>query len=138
MFLTHSINVSASFCTGVLLFSLKYRSGAQCSLFVFTMALRSSDVIRLESWLQQHLVTRPGRPAVAFAPSTSRGARLVTQTGPPFCRDPPIQHQQPAFDPPPSPLVLGVRYIQQVQIRLVSNIQRAGATGSPASAHEHV
>lgn len=35
------------FCTGILLFSLKYRFGARCGLFVFTMALMSSDVIRL-------------------------------------------------------------------------------------------
>lgn len=35
------------FCTGVLLFSLKYRFGDGRSLFVFTMALMSSDVIRL-------------------------------------------------------------------------------------------
>lgn len=37
---------------------------------------------------------------------------------------------------PPLPLHIGVHYIQQVQIRLVSNIHRAGARGSAASAHE--
>lgn len=33
------------------------------------------------------------------------------------------------------PLYIGVHYIQQVQIRLLSNIHRAGAFGSPVGAH---
>lgn len=37
---------------------------------------------------------------------------------------------------PPLPLYIGVHYTQQVQIRLVSNIHRARACVSPASAHE--
>lgn len=49
-FLKHSINAFTSFLYKriiVLLFSLKYRFGGQHVLFVFTMALMSSDVIRL-------------------------------------------------------------------------------------------
>lgn len=36
---------------------------------------------------------------------------------------------------PPLPLYISVRYIQQVQIRLLSNIHRVQVCGSPASAH---
>lgn len=67
----------------------------------------------------------------------------MTQTGPPFFffRSHLDTMQQPAIDlcsylPPSLPPYIGVHYIQQVQIRLLSNIHRAGACGSPASAHE--
>lgn len=62
----------------------------------------------------------------------------MMQTGPPFffratptqCSSLPLTCAATSL-----PLYIGVHYIQQVQIRLLSNIHRAGACGSPASAH---
>lgn len=103
------------------------------------MALANSDVTWLQKQVQQHLVTRWGSPAVALTPSTSEvhlGASLLWHKQDPlFQRSPKQCSSLPlTCDATFPPLWIGVHFIQQVQIKLLGNIHRAGACGSPACA----